>query len=147
MEIDNKFDEPGETITIDGNPYPTVNERHASSTLTVNDGETIMLGGYITSTRSKSASGVPGLMNIPVLGALFRSKSTDNSREELIVLMRAKVLWTPADASAFAAREQNSLPGVRHAEDEEHRARVIELKAVEKQESKDRLLENKTNEP
>ncbi len=143
MDIDNKFDEPGETITIDGNPYPTVNERHAASTLTVNDGETIMLGGYITTTKSKSYSGVPYLMNMPLFGALFRSKSTDNTREELIVLMRAKVLWTPEDASAFAAREQSTLPGVRGAENDERRLRNAELKAVEKRESKDSLDDQK----
>jgi len=135
MDIDNSFDEPGPTVNIGGNPYPVVNQRHASSTLTLRDGETIMMGGYITTTKTKSVSGVPYLMNIPLLGALFRSKNTSDVREELIVLMRATILKTTDDARNYATKERKTLPGIRMAEDEENKDRADKLKAVEKLEA------------
>jgi len=135
MDIDNSFDEPGPSVSIGGNPYPVVNQRHASSTLTVRDGETIMLGGYITTTKSKSISGVPFLMKIPLLGALFRSTDKSDQREELIVLMRATILKTTDDARNYATKERKTLPGIRMAEDEENKLRSDRLKAVEKVEA------------
>jgi type II secretory pathway component GspD/PulD (secretin) len=138
MDIDNQFDEPGVTVNIGGNPYPVVNERHATSRVTVRDGETIMMGGYITSSKTKSISGVPYLMNIPLLGALFRSKNTDNQREELIVLMRATILKTAEAAHDFATKERKTNPGIRQAEDEERKFVSDRLKAVEKNEAGDK---------
>jgi hypothetical protein len=61
-----------------------------------------MLGGYITESKQKNKAGVPVLKDIPVLGALFRSKSIDNSRSEVIILMHVTVLKSPVDAAAQA---------------------------------------------
>ena len=93
-----------------------INGRNADSTLTVRDGDTIMMGGFITENRSRAKAGVPFLKDIPGLGVLFRSNSDSNDRTELIVLMRARVLRTPEDAAILASDERMDLPGVRQAE-------------------------------
>lgn len=118
MEIEQTFSSLGRDVVIDGNPNPIVNDRSASSTITVRDGQTIMMGGFITETKSKSRSGVPVLKDIPGLGALFRSKSDRNDRTELVVMMRARVLHTPEEAALVADQERSQLFGIQNAEKE-----------------------------
>ena len=95
---------------------PRVNQRSASSTLTVRDGDTIMLGGFIKQSQENGNSGVPLLKDIPVLGNLFKSKSRKNTSTELIILLRATVLETPEEAAMMARQEKQSLPGIRDLE-------------------------------
>src|SRR5262249_8594248 len=111
-----EFSTRGADVIIDGNPIPIINGRNADSTLTVRDGDTIMMGGFISENRSKSKSGVPYLKDIPGLGALFRTKNDSNNRTELVVLMRARVLRSPEDAAILATQEKADLPGIRQAE-------------------------------
>jgi general secretion pathway protein D len=118
MEINQNFDSRGADVIIDGNPVPIINNRQASAMLTLRDGDAIMLGGFISEKKNRSKSGVPFLKDIPLLGALFRTKSTDNQRTELIVLMRATVLRDPEAAAAIVREEKERLPGVREAEKE-----------------------------
>jgi general secretion pathway protein D len=84
----------------------------------VRDGETIMLGGYVLDSRNSTKSGVPILKDIPLLGNLFRSKSRDNKRSELILLLKVTVLKDPADASAQVETEKTKLPGIFQADKE-----------------------------
>ena len=132
MEIEQSFDTRGTDVIIDGNPIPVVNNRIASATLTMRDGDTIMMGGFITENKSKSKSGVPILKDIPLLGALFRSKNTSSDRTELIVFMRASVLDSPEDAAILANSEKNELPGILQAEREFEESAEIRRKALEK---------------
>jgi general secretion pathway protein D len=118
MEIYQDISQLGPTVKIDNNDVPTTTKRSAESTVSVEDGKTIMLGGYILSTKTKSNGGVPLLKDIPVLGNLFRSKSSDNKRTELMVLMRPTVLKRPQDAARAADIERARLPGVRATERE-----------------------------
>lgn len=116
MEIQQEANQKGGDVIIDGNPNPIVNKRTAEATLTVKDGQTIMMGGFITDRKSKNKSGVPVLKDIPLLGALFRSHNNSNDRSELIVLMRATVLPSPERAAEVATREKSILPGIQQAE-------------------------------
>lgn len=97
---------------------PRTINRSASSTISVRDGETVILGGYIRASKSKTSSGVPLLKDIPLLGALFRSKSSDAKRSELIVLIRPTILRTPEDAAREAQTTRERLPGIRDLEEQ-----------------------------
>ena len=88
MEINQNIDEISGYSTIGTDKVPNTSTRTASSTVSVRNGETIILGGFIRSAKSKSRSGVPVLKDIPLLGALFRNSSSSNERRELLVLMR-----------------------------------------------------------
>lgn len=136
MEIGENFQQRGQDVIIDGNPIPLVNTRQASATLTVRNGDIIMLGGFITESRSKSKSGVPLLKDIPGLGALFRTTNNQNDRTELILLMRATVLDTPESAAFLAETERLQLPGVRKAEKEFEQAEAQRLQKVERSSKK-----------
>ena len=76
---------PGQSA--DGIESPTFTTREAETTVVVNSGETIIIGGIIFETVNEDEEGVPYLMNVPVLGRLFRSDSTTRRRTELIILI------------------------------------------------------------
>lgn len=119
MDIQQTIEEiSGYTEIANVGKVPNTSRREASSTVSVQDKDTIILGGYIRNSKSKSNSGVPLLKDIPLLGALFRSSSEDNKRSELIVLLRPTVLPTPHDAAIIAGAEQDRLPGIRQMEKE-----------------------------
>lgn len=116
MDIQQNIQQLGTDVQIDGNPVPTTTERSASAKVAVRDRETIILGGFISSSKSKSKSGIPYLKDIPILGAAFRSTSDRNQRVELIILMRPTVLPTPEAAALVAASEKDKMSGVKQAE-------------------------------
>ena len=119
MDIDQNIEEISGYEEFPGTGrQPKTIYRSASATVSVRDRETIILGGYIRTTKSKTSSGVPLLKDIPLLGAAFRSKGSDYKRSELIVLIRPTVLETPEDAAREAEEERNRLPGMRGMEED-----------------------------
>jgi general secretion pathway protein D len=128
MDINQEIDDVAGYTTIDGNQVPNTDKRTLSSEIAVRDRDTIILGGFIRSDKSKTRTGVPLLQDIPILGALFSSRSNSKNREELIVLMRPTVLKTPELASAQTLREEQRLPGISAAaaEDSTYERKLIE---------------------
>ena len=68
------------------------NKRTLSTVVKVQDQQTIALGGLISSEERKSVSGVPLLMDIPWLGAIFRSEGTNQVKKELKVVIKTTIL-------------------------------------------------------
>lgn len=102
LEIAQNIEEIGEFIQIDNNKVPTTTRRQAQTKVAVRNGDVIILGGMITSKKTRTKTGVPLLKDIPLLGALFRSEGESNSRKELMVLIRPTVLPTPRRPPASA---------------------------------------------
>jgi general secretion pathway protein D len=137
MDIQADVEQIASYTQISGNAVPTTSKRQAGAKVAVRDGETIILGGFISDTRSKSDSGVPGLKDIPLLGNLFKSKSINNQRDELIMLMRPTVLPTPAIAAVVATTERNKLSGVKAAELEIRQEEADRYRTLEAQMAKE----------
>jgi general secretion pathway protein D len=116
MQIQEEIDDITGNVPIDGNPVPTTASRTLSSNVAVKDRDSIILGGAIYSSKDFNKSGVPLLQDIPLLGALFSSRSSNKTRQELLVLIRPTVLKTPELASLQAKKEEARLPGIHHAE-------------------------------
>jgi len=126
MDIQQEIDALNGSTLIEGvGNIPNTIKRTLTSEVAVKDRDTIMLGGFIENNKSTSRSGVPVLMDIPILGDLFTSRSDSKQREELVVLMRPTVLRTPEAAAAEAVAEQKRLPGVSQVE-AENKAEVSE---------------------
>ena len=68
------------------------NTRSADTTVTVRDGEPMVIGGLIGAEESKSVSKIPFLGDLPILGALFRNHRNNKSESELIIFLTAHVL-------------------------------------------------------
>jgi type IV pilus assembly protein PilQ len=83
-------DEPDFTRAVQGNP--PLNRREINTEVLVGNGETLVLGGAFESTIAESATKVPLLGDLPLLGALFRSRADSTSRRELLVFVTPKIL-------------------------------------------------------
>jgi type II secretory pathway component GspD/PulD (secretin) len=71
---------------------PILNERRASTTVSVQSGQTIIIGGLISTTDDKRVTKMPLLGDIPVLGVLFRSSHLTRDRKELLILLTPQIL-------------------------------------------------------
>jgi general secretion pathway protein D len=71
---------------------PTIQQRRVKTTVVVNDGEVVTLGGMIQETASKTSSQIPLLGSIPGFGALFSNKDNSVQKTELIILITPRVV-------------------------------------------------------
>ena len=71
---------------------PSIDTRSISTEVAIQSGQTIMLGGLISSEERTGQSGVPGLQRVPGLGALFRQTDTSTIRRETLVLITPSVV-------------------------------------------------------
>ncbi len=81
----------GNTV-VDGNEIPTIGQESIVTTVTVPNGDTIVLGGLITEREESSESGVPILRHIPGVKRLFSSVDKDVVREELLIFIQPRII-------------------------------------------------------
>ena len=65
--------------------------------VSVSNGETIILGGLIRTNKAITKSGVPGLRDIPGLGLLFGKTITSDVRVELLMMLSPRIIRSPAE--------------------------------------------------
>ncbi|MEC7882167.1 MAG: hypothetical protein VYB35_04605, partial [Verrucomicrobiota bacterium] len=129
-ELEGFIDMGGGQADGAGMKAPQTTEREATSTISVKDGDTILLGGFIRSAKTDTESGVPFLKDVPLLGNLFKNNSKTSKRSELLVLIRPTILDTPEEAALMSVKERKRLPGVREAEaefTEDERKRMLRV--------------------
>jgi general secretion pathway protein D len=80
---------------------PTIEQRKFATSIAVQDGQTIALGGLIKDTRTKGRSGLPVLSAIPILGALAGTRTDSDVRTELLILLTPRVVRSAPDAEAI----------------------------------------------
>ncbi len=74
------------------NGNPTIQKKEAQTELLVNDGDTAVIGGIYTKNTSKSYHKLPFFGDIPILGWLFKTKSSKDDRSELLIFITPKVV-------------------------------------------------------
>lgn len=77
---------------IGGNEVPTISTEQLTTTVTVPDGNTIVIGGLISEQDKKDTEGIPGLSRLPLLGRLFREDVKSKERSELIIFIQPVVV-------------------------------------------------------
>jgi pilus assembly protein CpaC len=105
--------------TVNSLTIPSIKTRRAETTLEIPSGGAMAMAGLIQEQTKQAINGLPGLAQLPVLGALFRSRDYVNSQTELMVLVtpfivRAvaqKDLSRPDDGFAAASDPQSDLLG------------------------------------
>ena len=97
MDIKQEVTDVAETTTS-GIESPTFQKRSIESTISVNTGNTVVLGGLIRDNRSESESGIPLLHKAPFVGSLFGQTSNNLRRTELVVLLTPRVVRNDLDA-------------------------------------------------
>jgi len=92
MDISQEVSLPGTEPALGGGGNVSIAQRTINSSVIVQSGQTVVLGGLILETTSDGKSGIPVLMNIPLLGKLFSNKSEDVFRTELIITVSPRVI-------------------------------------------------------
>jgi general secretion pathway protein D len=109
MEIEQKVNDLSGNVSFNGTSVPIITKREAKSSVIVKDQATIVLGGLIKESKTINDTKVPFLGDIPLLGTLFKGKSTTKVRNELILFIRPSVLRNQAEAVAEALRRTDKL--------------------------------------
>jgi type II secretion system protein D len=102
------------SVTVaSGVSLPVFETRSAETSVTVKDGETIIIGGLITNRVNESENKVPLLGDIPLLGNLFRATVKTNSKTELLMVLTPHVIRDEADARRISIqmRDQTGILG------------------------------------
>ncbi len=84
--LDKFIDNPG------GGQVPLLNHRSINTSVLVDNGQTVVLGGIYEINKSNSVTKVPGLGDIPILGALFRKTNKSNNKAELLIFVTPRIL-------------------------------------------------------
>jgi type IV pilus assembly protein PilQ len=93
MDIDVSDDTVGQLVqSATGGAVPSIDTRQVTTQVLVNDGQTVVLGGILETTKTHSVDKVPYLGDIPVLGHLFKSTTDINNKTELLIFITPKIL-------------------------------------------------------
>ena len=94
MDLRVSKDNVGEIISTGGlgGTVPSIDTRSVETQVLVADGQTVVLGGIYETERRETIKKVPFLGDIPVLGALFRSKQRTNNKAELLIFVTPRIL-------------------------------------------------------
>lgn len=88
MQIETEVSELSESgFTIGNETIPGFNNRKASTSVELRPGETMAIAGMIQEKLRQQISGLPGLSNIPILGAMFRSREYQRNQTELAIII------------------------------------------------------------
>lgn len=91
---------------LGGNLTPVIGSQELTTTVTVPNGGTVVLGGLIVERMETGDSGVPFLMRLPVLGYLFKQTSRKVTRQELLVLLQPTVVENDAELAEASWQER-----------------------------------------
>ena len=108
LEVEQEVSDAVPTISS-GIDAPTIQRRLIQTTVAVESGETLALGGLIRDRNSRGRTGVPLLMEIPILGNLFRRTTDETERTEILVLITPRVVRNTADARAVTSELRRRL--------------------------------------
>jgi len=101
------------SATTGGIASPTFSTRESVTTVVVQSGETIVIGGIIDDTVDRSRTGVPYLMDIPVIGRAFRVDTDSVKRTELVVLLTPHVVRDRQESRSATEAFLSRLKGMR----------------------------------
>lgn len=109
----------GSTTIIRGITIPALQVRRAETTLEMSSGSSIVLAGLIQERTRHAVEGLPGVMNTPVIGSLFRSRDFINNETELVIIVTPYLvrptspenLRTPADGFRNPSEGESLLTG------------------------------------
>jgi general secretion pathway protein D len=87
---------------------PTILNRRISTTVTLRDGGSVLLGGLISSTTSAGKQGIPILGRLPFIGKLFRSDTENQDRTELMIMIIPYILNSPEEAEQLTDELQKN---------------------------------------
>ena len=91
-----------------GFTVPIINNRSATTTVSVQDGQTVVIGGLISTEDDERVTKIPWLGDIPYIGAAFKRTKKTRVRSELLIILTPRVINEPGDAEKFSRENIDS---------------------------------------
>lgn len=88
---------------------PTIDKSAVETSVTLEDGQALVLSGMLKDEYSDGENKVPGLGDIPLLGNLFKNQSRNRSKSNLMIFLRPVVLRTPESANAVTLDRYDAI--------------------------------------
>lgn len=112
MDIIQNVSNVNEGKQISGISSPTITQRQIKSNVSVQNGETLVLGGLIQENTGNSKTGVPLLYELPVIGDLFGKTTLVTTRRELVVLLTPRIIDTSSKGREVSNEFRRKLTGL-----------------------------------
>lgn len=90
---------------------PTISQRRVKSTVSVANGQTVVLAGLISEQRTNGGSGLPGIAGVPIIGGLLGNVNHSLQRTEIIVFIRPEILRNSGDAQRVSEQLRRRMGG------------------------------------
>jgi general secretion pathway protein D len=104
-----------------------LNKREIETTITVDDGEIVGIGGLLDDNERRTIEAIPLLGDLPVIGNLFRSKSRARDKTNLMVFIRPTVLRSREDARAMTEQRYGYIRSRQYSQDPYQEPTIDEL--------------------
>jgi len=130
LHIKQEVSDIAENVTVgqSGFTYPSFTKRETETTVVTKDGEALLIGGLIKEDRREDYKGIPLLMNIPILGYLFRYTTYSTTKTELVILLLPRVIESNEEAVSVT---------------DEFKKRVVDMLKDWKKETPPQLMEKR----
>jgi type IV pilus assembly protein PilQ len=93
LDLDISDDAVGSVVVASGGVnVPAIDTRAIKTTVLVGDGQTVVLGGILSTTHTDDETKVPWLGDIPILGNLFKTTTKTNNKDELLIFVTPKII-------------------------------------------------------
>jgi len=93
LDLDVKDDSVGTVVVASGGVnVPSIDTREIATQVLVNDGQTVVLGGILSTTQREDDTKVPYLGDVPILGHLFKSTAHKDNKDELMIFITPKIV-------------------------------------------------------
>jgi len=92
---------------------PSFDQQVVQTQITMQDGDTIAIGGIISESTNSGSAGIPGLNRIPYVGGIFGSKTYSHDRSELVIFMTPHVIFDSADLLEASQELKNRVRKLR----------------------------------
>jgi general secretion pathway protein D len=96
-----------------------IDQRSASTVVVTPDSQTVVIGGLMENDKSQQETKIPVLSSIPLLGNLFKHKTTSNAKTELIIFLTPHIVQAPSQLAALSARETAKSPAAKSFPEQE----------------------------
>jgi general secretion pathway protein D len=128
--------DPSSSIQVSpGVAAPVIDVRSADTVVITPDGQTIVIGGLMRNDSGEVVTKIPLLGDIPLLGNLFKHKTTSSAKTELLIFLTPHVIAAPSQLAALAATEKNHML-IPKSYSEQELDRFLEKVPAKKQDSK-----------
>jgi general secretion pathway protein D len=104
---------------------PVFNKKTAKTTLSIMEGQTIVMGGLIEETKNETTAGVPFLSRIPILGALFGYQTYEKKKVETLLLMTPHVITDLDQSKAITKEFRDKVGAIKKEVEMRERERMI----------------------